>query len=259
MPEPHILLALILTAGAAGAINSLAGGGTLLTFPALLAVMGSVDANGTSTVALMPGSLASAWAYRRELRSTRNWLRLLIIPSAIGGLIGVWVVTSHEEQQFRQIVPWLIASATLLLLLQPLIIRLARPELDGHRDPPCQIGLRLVLVVAQLGIAIYGGYFGAGIGILMLGTLGVMGLHDIHEMNALKAFLAGTINLLAAVVFAARNHIVWHFALAMMASAIAGGYLGARFGRKLNRDLVRWFVIVVGFVLAAYYFAETMR
>ena len=255
---------LCLAALLAGIVNALAGGGTLLTFPALKSALGDFPgigpvnadafANGTSTIALGPASFSSAWAYRREIAKVRHWLALLIVPSLLGGGSGAWLAAEYPKQ-FKELVPWLILLAAVLFTLQPMITkRLAKadqPE-DAHPSRLAQIAV----VFAQLLIGIYGGYFGAGIGILMLSTLGLMGLKNIHEMNALKTVLAGSINGVAIIIFVIKKFVVWDLALAMMAASILGGYLGARYGRKLQQKYIRWFVIAVGFSLAAWYFYQ---
>lgn len=265
---------LCLAAFLAGGINALAGGGTLLTFPALIGVLSghwgrevaAVLANGTSTVALVPASLGSAWGLRRELWELRSLLVWLLPPSLAGGVVGSLLVTRLPPGIFAQLVPWLILSATLLLLGQPLLVR-RRAVLvaeDGHAvsshglDCVTPRGLAGMVALQTL-IAIYGGYFGAGIGILMLGGLGLMGLKDIHQMNGLKAVLGTAINAVAVLVFIAEGKVVWRFALAMMAASLAGGYLAAHYGRQLSGRHVRWFVIAVGFFLAAYFFAFRSR
>jgi uncharacterized membrane protein YfcA len=258
----------------AGGINALAGGGTLLTFPALIGVLAAsrgpeaaaVLANGTSTVALVPASLGSAWGLRRELWELRALLVWLLPPSLAGGMIGSLLVTRLPPDIFARLVPWLILTATTLFLLQPLLVR-RRPVLvaeDGH--PVATNGLERVtprglagMVALQTLIAIYGGYFGAGIGILMLSGLGLMGLTDIHQMNGLKAVLGTAINAVAVLVFVVEGKVHWPFALGMMVASLAGGYLAAHYGRQLAGRHIRWFVIAVGFFLAAYFFAFRSR
>jgi uncharacterized membrane protein YfcA len=243
---------LCLTAAAAGVVNAIAGGGTLLTFPALTtALPRSVAeelANGTSTLALLPGSAASAWGYRNELAACRRWLLLLAPPSLLGGGLGAVLVV---QESFRVLVPWLILTAAVLFLVQPLVARLVKRRTPA--GPPSAAALGLI-VVAQFLVAVYGGYFGAGIGILMLSTLSFLGLKDIHEVNGLKSVLALCINGVAAGVFVARGLVVWPFAVAMALAAIVGGYAGARLALKFKPALVRWVVIAIGFGLAAYYF-----
>ena len=249
---------LCLAALLAGIVNALAGGGTLLTFPALKSALGGYGdladsmANGTSTIALAPASFSSAWAYRREIAKVRHWLALLMVPSLLGGGIGAWLAAEFPKE-FRVLVPWLILLAALLFTLQPFLTkRLAKADSRHDADPSRMA--QIAVVFAQLLIGIYGGYFGAGIGILMLSTLGLMGMKNIHEMNALKTVLAGSINGVAVVIFLAKGLFEPRLALAMMAAAILGGYLGARFGRKVQQKYIRWFVIAVGFSLAAWYF-----
>src|SRR5262245_53245923 len=170
------------TALLAGAQNSLAGGGTLYTFPALEQFVDAVVANGTSTVALMPGSLAGAWGFRSELQASRRWLVWLIPPSLIGGVIGTLLVTRLPETTFRTLIPWLILLATVLFVVQPLVVRWTG---GAARTEPMR-AVMLGVVAFQLLVGIYGGYFGAGIGILMISSLSLMGLGDIHRVNGLK-------------------------------------------------------------------------
>jgi uncharacterized protein len=260
MQQFLIYFPLCLAALLAGIVNALAGGGTLLTFPALVAALGprygvaaAVIANGTSTVALAPASFSSAWAFRREIDKVRRWLVLLIPPSLIGGGLGSLLVIANPEKYFALLVPWLILSAATLFALQPLLIRrIASGDPLAHHEPSAKAVF--AIIIAQFFIGVYGGYFGAGIGILMLSSLGIMGMTDIHEMNALKTVLAGCINGVAVLIFIWNDKVEWPLALAMMAASILGGYLGARFGRKLKQQYVRWFVIAVGFGLAAFYF-----
>jgi uncharacterized membrane protein YfcA len=241
----------------AGILNTLAGGGTLLTFPALMAFgrLSSVMANGTSTVALVPGSIAGAWGLRRELGEGQRWLLLLLPPCLIGGVVGTLLVTELPKEYFDTLVPWLILSASLLFLAQPLLAKRFAPK-EG--DLPTG-RVRAAVVAFQFLVAIYGGYFGAGIGILMLSSLVFTGISDIRRLNALKTILAGSINLVAVVVFVARGMVEWSLALPMILGAIAGGYVGAVAGRGLPRWVVRWFVIAVGLSLAAYEFVKRLR
>ncbi|MCE9532895.1 MAG: sulfite exporter TauE/SafE family protein [Planctomycetes bacterium] len=237
----------------AGAINSIAGGGTLLTFPALFAALNGngVMANGTSTVAVLPGSLASSWGYRAELATKRKLLLQLIGPSLLGGGVGAFLVISFPQEVFNALVPWLILGAAVLFMLQKPAQRWIGAH--KHEGPP---STRTVywIVAFQFFVAIYGGYFGAGIGILMLSALGFMGAGDIHHMNGVKTVLAGGINGIAAGVFIFNGQVHWNYAIAMGIAAIIGGYLGARVARRLKAIYVRWIVIAIGFGLSAYYF-----
>ncbi|MBI3412348.1 MAG: sulfite exporter TauE/SafE family protein [Planctomycetes bacterium] len=245
-----IYLWLCLTALAAGMQNAIAGGGTLLTFPALLAVVAPVMANGTSTVALFPGSIASAWGYRKKVAASKRWIILLTIPSILGGASGTLLVTLMPDKVFEDLIPWLVLGAAILFLLQPTIGKSLRRAHQGKPKAWTLAGI----IVFQFLVAIYGGYFGAGIGILMLSSLAFLDLADIHEVNALKTWLAFCINCVAAVVFVVQGQVSWPHALAMMVAAIVGGYVGARLALKLKPVYVRWIVIVIGFGLAAYFF-----
>jgi uncharacterized membrane protein YfcA len=252
MPESlGAQLWLCLSALAAGAINSVAGGGTLLTFPALTAVVSPVLANGTSTVALVPGSAAGAWGYRGEFRAVRRWALLLAGPSLVGGAVGTLLVTEFPESYFNALVPWLILTAALLFLLQPALTRLTGL---GKPHAPPSAAARAGVIAFQFLVAVYGGYFGAGMGIMMIASLSLMGVGDIHRANALKTFLAACINGVSVAVWVLKDKVRWDLAPGMAVAAIVGGYLGARLARRLPKDVVRWVVIAIGFGLAAYYF-----
>ena len=251
---------------AAGAVNAVAGGGTLLTFPTLLGALtgplgvaeASVVANATSTVALVPGSLAGAWGFRRELQGSRHWLFLLFWPSLLGGLVGSLLLTRTDPGYFKLVIPWLLLVASLLFLAQPYLTRWFPPHPDTGR---ASFGVQAAVVAFQFLVAVYGGYFGAGIGILMLTSLSFMGMGDVHRINAVKTILAAVINGVSIVVFivdpilAGRTAVIrWDYAAVMAVSSVVGGYYGAVVGRRLPRWLIRGFVVVVGLVLAAYYF-----
>jgi uncharacterized membrane protein YfcA len=257
---------LCLAALAAGGINALAGGGTLVTFPTLIAALGKIAeagmaavlANGTSTVALVPASLGSAWGFRRETHEIRHLLVWLLPPSLTGGAIGAGLVVAFPGE-FRHLVPWLILTAAVLFSVQPLLSRwLARNRVDEIDQPPK--GIRNSSLAGMVGlqflISIYGGYFGAGIGILMLSGLGLMGLSDLHQMNGIKSVLGTAINAVAAVLFIVTAKVYWPFALAMMATSVAGGYLAAYYSRRIKSQYIRWLVCAIGFGLAAFYFTR---
>jgi uncharacterized membrane protein YfcA len=238
-----------LAALAAGAVNAIAGGGTLLTFPGLLTAVSPVVANGTSTVALVPGSLSAAWGYRREMRGQGRWLAVLALPSVAGGIVGALLVTRLDPRYFEGLVPWLILTAATLFLVQPVLTRLAR----SGRSTSARASTLAGLVLLQFLVAIYGGYFGAGIGILMLSGLGLMGLSDIHAMNGLKNFLAVCINGVSVAIFAIQGAIDWRYAGLMAPAAILGAYVGSRLAQRLDRRLVRLLVVGVGFALAGHF------
>jgi uncharacterized protein len=254
-----ILNALILFVAAfvGGAVNSVAGGGTFFSFPALRFVgldpmVGGLDpklANTTNAVALWPGSIASVGAYRQELRSQRAAVRLLAIISLIGGLAGALLLLITPSDIFDVLLPYLMLGATLLFTFSPRINRLAR-RWGSTSSSPTDNPIRSILLQAI--ISVYGGFFGGGIGILMLATLALMGLENIHEMNAVKTLLATLINGIAVVTFAIAGAVAWPAAILMAFGAIVGGYGGAAIARRLDPRLVRGFVIVVGFALSLY-------
>jgi uncharacterized protein len=258
MPElTWPLVALCVAAFFAGVMNSVAGGGTLLTFPSLTSVVSEAVANGTSTVALLPGSFAGALGYRKELWECRRFVLRMFAPSLAGGFIGAWLV-GRDQQAFANLVPWLILTAAVLFVAQaPLSAWVKRrAAAEGKHPEHHEPGwLTQSMVIAfQLLVSVYGGYFGAGIGILMLSALGFMGVGDIHRMNAVKTFLAALINLAAVVVFVRDGLVRWELAWPMAISAIVGGYAGARVARRLPASYVRYAVIVIGFGLSAFYF-----
>jgi uncharacterized membrane protein YfcA len=234
---------------AAGAINSIAGGGTLISFPALLWLgRDPIVANATNTVAIWPGSLSAAIGYRRELSTVRRWLLLLIVPSLIGGGLGSWLLLRTPVSTFERLIPFLILGATLLLAAQEMITRRLGALAHAQENPTA--GWVVFVFVFQLLVGVYGGYFGAGQGILMLAALGLIGLTDLHQMNGLKNVLAVCINGIAAVYFTLANAVAWGDVLIMMIGSIAGGFLGARMARRLGRKFVRGAIVAIGLTLS---------
>lgn len=236
-------------------MNSMAGGGTLVTFPTLLFLgTPAIAANATSTVGLLPGALASFFGYRREVAGHRAWLKTLFLPSLLGGAVGSFLLLETPEATFSRLVPFLILFATLLFTVQGLVRRWIGRQEVGAANPTATIPgaphsrRLLAAILCQLGVAVYGGYFGAGIGILMLVVLGFMGLTDIHTMNGLKTFFGATINSVASAYFIARAAVIWPLALLMIAGAIIGGYGGARLARRMGARRVRYVVIGIGLI-----------
>jgi uncharacterized membrane protein YfcA len=230
----------------AGIMNAMAGGGTLLTFPALIfAGHSAIEANATSTVALWPGALASMYGYRREVAEHREWLRTLFVPSVAGGILGAVLLLRTPAATFERLAPFLILFATVLFLLQEALWK-------SSSQPPAAGGRRRLLPawILQLAISVYGGYFGAGIGILMLAVLGWLGIRDIHAANGLKNFFGMCINGLAAAYFIARGAVAWPAALMMIAGSVAGGYAGARFARRIGQRNARGAVVAIGLLMA---------
>jgi uncharacterized protein len=233
---------------AAGAVNAIAGGGTLLTFPSLLTILSPVAANATSTMALLPGSLSAAIGYRAELQKARHHLVLLWPPSLIGGIAGSLLLIRMPEKVFAHAIPWLLVTASVLLMLQRPLMKYigAHPHAKPHGRTVAAV------VFFQFLVGVYGGYFGAGIGILMLSSLAFMGIPDIHEMNAVKNILAATMNGVSAVIFATAGVVAWKYAAIMAIAAIAGGYAGARIARRMKQSWIRAIVVTIGFLVAAW-------
>jgi len=241
-------------AAAAGAVNSMAGGGTLLSFPALVhgAGLDLRSANATSTVALWPGAWGAIGGYREDLAGSRRLVAGLALPSLAGGALGAWLLLVTDERTFGFLVPWLVLFATALFAASG---RLAPAPAagDGKGDPRPGPGT----VAYQFGVAVYGGYFGAGIGILMLAMLGWIGMRDIHRMNGVKMAQGMLVNAIAILVFALSPGLVaWPEAAVMAVAAAAGGFGGARLARRVPRAGVRGFVVVAGLAVAAVEFAR---
>ena len=242
---PHALVAFA-AAFTAGAINSVAGGGTLVSFPTLIWLgLPSIAANATSTVAIWPGSLGGMWGFRQELRKTEVGMFALIAPSVVGGISGALLLRMTPTHVFDRLVPLLILFATVLFMAQEWVARtmnMAMQE-EGARWLPAAM-------VFQLLVGVYGGYFGAGLGILMLAALGILGLTDIHQMNAMKNLLALSINGVAALYFVWMGMVWWPDVLVMATGAIAGGIGGAGVARRLGRPAVRKIVVGIGIFMA---------
>jgi hypothetical protein len=247
------LTALFIAGAIAGAINSVAGGGTLVSFPALIAFgMPPVPANATNTAAVCPGALSSAYAYRHDLPGQRGLLAVLLLPSLLGGLLGAWVLAQTPNWLFARIVPFLVLFATILFAARDRFARrLGFAALDGADITAAG---RVWGFLFQLFVAAYGGYFGAGIGILMLASLGVMGLRDIHTMNAIKTILSFLINGMALIYFTVKGLVVWPIAFLMAAGAVFGGYAGARLAKQVDQRYLRLFIVGVGLFVSIWLF-----
>lgn len=261
--QPVVRLALVVVVSAlGGGVNAIAGGGTLLTFPALIGLgIPPIIANATSTVALWPGSVGGVWGYREELAGARRWAAGFAVPSLAGGGIGAILLLRTPPARFDALVPWLVLGATALFIAQGPLLKAGRRrsgaaprsalDSDAHRTARAPV---TGVLVAQFLIALYGGYFGAGIGILMLAALGLMGLANIHRMNGLKNWGGLCINAVAAAIFAFTGLVSWRIALAMAAGSIAGGYGTARIAQRVPQGWVRASVIVVGLASGAWLF-----
>jgi uncharacterized membrane protein YfcA len=248
-------LLLFFTALLGGTLNSVAGGGTFFTVPALIFtnVLPTIS-NATSTVALWPGSVASTGAYRRELETqNRVLLVVLIVTSLIGGILGAILLLHTPQDTFVHLLPFLLLIATLLFIFSgPITARLRRQAVSEKTQ--LSRSTLVGISVAQLVISVYGGYFGGGIGILMLATLAMMGMQDIHSMNGLKTLLASCINGVAVITFIIAGAVLWPQAIVMVIGAIIGGYGGAYYARKIEQKYIRIFVAIVGIAMTIVFF-----
>jgi uncharacterized membrane protein YfcA len=286
---------LFISAVLGGTLNSVAGGGSFFSFPALyLTGVPPIQANTTSTVALWPGYISSVGAYRKEFAKLGRVLLLVLIgTSLIGGILGAVLLLNTSQTIFVKLIPYLLLLATLLFAFSgPITAQLRKritekkPQevVENTRIVKAEVAISSLIGIApqevventetmkaepaissligisalQLVISIYGGYFGGGIGILMLAALALMGMDDIHVMNALKTLLSACINGVAVVYFIVRGAVDWPQAIVMIIGAIVGGYGGAYFARKIEQEWIRSFVIVVGLVLTVYFFWKQM-
>ena len=256
MTFPQMLL-LFVASLLGGTLNAVAGGGSFFVFPSLVFTgMPAIQANATSTVALWPGSLASVAAYRKELsRQNKSLLITLVGSSLIGGILGAILLIKTSQTTFQLLLPYLLLLATLLFAFSGRITaRLQKRKIEQSRFTiPTLIGI----AISQFIIAIYGGYFGGGIGILMLATLALIGFEDVHAMNGLKTVLASCINGVAVITFVIAQVVIWPQAILMVVGAIIGGYGGAYYARKIEQRWIRLFVLVIGFSLTIYFFVSS--
>lgn len=239
-----------------GAVNSVAGGGGFIAFPALLFTgMPPVNANATNTIALWPGTLASSWAYRKTLnRELLKSLLPLIVITFCGSILGAVLLLRTPQTTFLKMVPWLLLGATLLFTFGGRVTSWVkqRHSLQG----PSRITVIGVALV-QLCVAVYIGYFGAGVGFVMLALLTIMGIENIHSMNGMKTVLATCGNGVAIVMFVLAHAVIWPQALLMIGGAALGGYGGAHYAQKLDQKIVRFIVIALGATMTAYFFWRT--
>jgi uncharacterized membrane protein YfcA len=241
----------VLAAGAgflAGAINAVAGGGSLISFPALVAIgYPSLTANVTNAVAVLPGYVGGSLAYRRELSGQQARARLLGAVTIVGALAGAAVLLAGSEAAFELIAPFLVLVACVLLALQPRLARMARRRRQGANGEISRGAL-----VGQFVVSVYGGYFGAGLGIMMMAVLGMFLEDGLHEINALKGLLSLIVGVAAAFFFAVLGPVAWGAAGAVAVGSLAGGHAGVGLARRLSSDALRAAVIVFGLAAATY-------
>ncbi|HEY7851102.1 MAG TPA: sulfite exporter TauE/SafE family protein [Ktedonobacterales bacterium] len=261
--------ALFIAAILAGALNSVAGGGSFISFPMLLFTgVPAIAANATNAMAVWPGSMASIPPYRKDLAHERRELVIFSAVSVVGGVLGAVLLLRTPPSLFQGLVPWLLLIATLIFAFGGNVTQWLRGRrkasakaqaaeaTSAASDAGVTSGALVVVGVIQFIIALYGGFFGGGMGIMMLAGFALLGMRDIHAMNALKVVLASIINGVAVVAFAIAGAIFWPQALLMVVGAIIGGYGGASLAHRVPPQYVRWFAIAVGLLVSAYFFAK---
>jgi len=233
----------------AGIMNAIAGGGTFITFSTLVFLgVPSVVANASNAVALVPASFASAWGYRRDFQTFEGVsFKPMLAASALGGLVGAVLLVVTPETTFDGLVPWLLLVATVVFAFGPQFI----PKLRARFT----IG-QMTLLSGQFLIGIYGGYFGGAMGIMMLAVYSLFGLADLNAMNAMKSALSGTINCIAAALFVVTGNVVWKETAIIMAAAVAGGYMGAHYGRRMNPVYLRALIICISVIVTIIFFVR---
>lgn len=249
--ESHLLL--FVATIVAGTINALAGGGGLITFPLLMIVVPPVTADATSALALFFAYPTAVWRTRGQLSGilSRTWLWLLLVPSVLGGLIGAVLLNRTGNRSFIQLVPWLVLAATVIIVLRPILVR--RDE-TGSVHPDIRMALWPAAIAGIFLVALYGGYFGSGIGILMIGALGFISPGDIRHVVALKNFLTLCMRGMAVLVLVLEGNVNWNYGVPMAIGGLIGGYVGGMVSHHANRTVVRAIVIVIGFAASGYYF-----
>lgn len=242
----------LLVAGAlGGALNSVAGGGSFIAFPALLFTgVPPIPANATNTIALWSGAAASGGAYRSRLDVPRRVMAPLLVASLTGGLIGAYLLLKTPAHTFMRVLPWLTLGATLLFAFGKKLARGGWSVVEHETSSGALTGATLF----QFCVGVYGGYFGGGMGIVMLAMLAALGMTDIHAMNALKSVMGSVINGVAVITFIIARAVYWRHGSVMIVGAIAGGYLGAHYAMKLPQVWIRWFVVATGTGMTVYFF-----
>ena len=242
---------LVVASFIAGVMNAMAGGGSFISFPAMMALgVPAIAANATNTVALWPGQLTSVAKLRGDLR--RDLLPTVVVTSILGGVSGAVVLLRTRQVTFLHILPWMLLAASLLFGVSgPLSRRLRARASEPHvQAPPALLPLFCVL----LPVTFYIGYFGAGAGFLIMSALALFGVEEMHQLNSLKVLAACLSNLCAVLTFVVSGAVLWHYCLISMVFAGAGGYLGAVYARRMNGDILRVIVVVTGCIMAAYFF-----
>jgi uncharacterized membrane protein YfcA len=238
----------------AGVLNTIAGGGSFLSLPALFATagaatVGAVSLQATNTVALWPGQLTSLVAFRQQLRAHGWKLLPLAVASGVGGWMGGFLLLHTGNKRFRELLPWLLLFAAVMFVLSFPLGKWLAGLSEGRR-------YNTALIIGMVLVSVYVGYFGAGGGFLAMALFGICGVHDIHEMNALKVLTAAVSIGIPALSFIVAGRVVWTYCLEMAILAAIGGYLGAHYSRKVNQRAMRWTVAAIGFLTAGYFFLQ---
>jgi len=248
---PGTIIFLFCAGALGGALNSVAGGGSFVAFPALLfTAVPPIPANATNTIALWTAAAASGGAYRKHLDVAWRVMTPLLTASLIGGVAGAILLLMTPAQTFMRVIPWLILGATLLFAFGRKLARGRKSAVDHEASARALAAATFF----QFVVAVYGGYFGGGMGIVMLAMLATLGMTDIHSMNALKSLMGFVINGVAVVVFIVEKAVYWRHGIIMIAGGILGGYFGAHYAQKLPASWIRWFVVLVGTGMSLYFF-----
>jgi uncharacterized protein len=238
-----------------GIVNSIAGGGSFITFPALLFVgVPPVSANATNTFSSCSGYMSGAYAFRKELMAHKHELWRFIIISLVGGVLGAWLLLQTSDDQFRKAIPWLLLFASVLFIWGAQLNTLLKGLASRHRHASLLGSILLSLML--LGVCIYGGFFNAGLGIIILSYLALAGYQDINAMNGLKLLVSTFVSLIAIVLFIIDGVIVWYEGSLVLLGTVAGGYVAAHWSRNLPQHIVRLFVIVSSIAITLYFFYE---
>lgn len=249
-------IVLLFAAGfAGGVVNALAGGGSFITFPALLFVgVPPVSANATNTFASCSGYLSGAWALRHEMAAHKRELIRYSLVGLLGGLAGAWLLLRTPEDIFREAIPWLLLFAMLLFLFGGQLNSRLRRLAGRHRHATLIGGLLLLLLL--FGVSVYGGFFNAGLGIILLSFLALAGFTDINAMNGIKLLLSSVVSLVAILLFVVDDVIAWREGIVVLLGTLAGGYIAANVSRRIPQSIVRGFVIVAGAMITLYFFYD---
>ena len=241
-----------------GVLNAIAGGGSFITFPALLFVsVPPLSANATNTFASCSGYLSGAYAFRRELLIHRQAIPRILFISLAGGIIGAWLLLQTPAALFREAIPWLLLFAILLFIFGNGVNE--RLEQFSSRHRYASFISKILLMILLLGVCIYGGFFNAGLGIIVLSYLVLAGYSDINAMNGLKLLISAMVSLVALAIFILNDMIAWWQGIVVMLGTLAGGHFAADLSRKLPQHYVRMFVVVVGIAITVYFFIKTFR